>query len=76
MLALAVILLVVLGFLGGLAVIAMVLDRWNDRKNYLEPKADPREVLEMRLAKGEIGEAEFIRLSDLLAYGSTLELPG
>ena len=38
------------------------------------PAPDPKAVLETRLAKGEIDEAEYARKMHLLVYGPPLEL--
>lgn len=75
MIELAVTLLVVLVFIAGLALIAVGLERWEERKKHLGPSMGPHELLDMRLAKGEIAEAEYRRLKQVLIYGSLLDLP-
>ena len=75
MLEVALILLAVVLFIAGLAAIAIVMDRWDDRKTYLGPTVDPHDVLDMRLANGEINEAEYLRLKHLLTSGPVVQLP-
>lgn len=75
MLETVVILLAVLVFIAGLAAIAVVMDRIDDRKKLSAPKASPHELLDIRLAKGEIGEAEYLRLKHVLTYGPLLDVP-
>ena len=75
MIELAITLLCVLVFIAGLALIAVALERWEERKKHLGLSVGPHELLDIRLAKGEIGEVEYRRLKQVLTYGPLLDLP-
>jgi uncharacterized membrane protein len=75
MIELAVTLLCVLVFVAGLALISVALERGEDRRKNLGPATSPHDLLDIRLTKGELGEAEYRRLKPVLTYGSLLDLP-
>lgn len=54
--------------------LAWLNDRRHDAKAKRLPAQDPRTVLEMRFAAGEMDEAEFTRRMRLLVYGPPIEL--
>lgn len=75
MIELAVILLTILLFIAGLGAVGVMVDRMAERKKPIGPTPGPHELLDIRLARGEIGEADYLRLKHVLTYGPLLDLP-
>lgn len=68
------IVVVVAGAGGAGQALAGLNDRRHAARDRRRPPEDPKLILELRLAKGEIDESEYTRRARLLAYGPPLEL--